>query len=522
MATIPLSIAKYIRSIWLTDAIIAYLHVDKQGNLVSWGGHPRHYGLSNLTAGQSATEQLCFLEGLLSVPHSQRLDFVDLGSERYANVHIIPAVDGIWVLLIDATLEHDQKQKMQQQVNELTLLTYRQSQLLQELESARKSLEAEKQKLEEVIDSKSRFITSLLQETNVPAACVVSYTQLLNKVEQAEIYATDYLISVKESTNQLLSMIDNVLDEAKLEVGQVALRTSSCDIKVLLENLESVFRPVALAKGLLFQMDIKESVPTRVLLDDLRFRQILINLITNALKFTQKGFVSVTVSWQVNRLEFVVADSGPGISLETQKKFFSTAFPNDLNDASSTFSKSKLGLAISRHIVKLMGGDLIVESSSQIGSIFSGFVNASLGYNFPPQNDRDRFATLGVILIVEDSPDVRILMELYLEEGGYTVLATDNGIEAVSLALQNQPDLVLMDIQLPGINGYEAVKQLRIQQFTKPIVALSASTLLQDQHYALEVGCNYYLVKPVSAEDLLVVVTQFLGKSVVVSANHLD
>lgn len=514
MATFPLSIAKYIRSIWLADSIIAYLHIDKQGNLVSWGGHPRHYGLSNLTAGQPATEQLCFLEGLLSVPHSQRLDFVNLGSERYANVHIIPAADGIWVLLIDATLEHDQKQKMQQQVNELTLLTYRQSQLLQELETARKALEEEKQKLEEIIESKSRFITSLLQDTNVPAACVVSYTQLLNKVERAEVHATDYLISVKESTNQLLSMIDNVLDEAKLEVGQVALCTSSCDIKVLLDNLESVFRPVALAKGLLFQMDIKESVPGRVMLDELRFRQILINLITNALKFTHKGFVSVTVSWQMNRLEFVVADSGPGISLEAQNKFFSSAFPDDLNDASSTFSKSKLGLAIGRHIVKLMGGDLTVESSSQRGSIFSGYVKAPLGYSSSSKNDNGNFATLGVILIVEDSPDVRILMELYLEEGGYTVLTTDNGIEAVSLALQHQPDLVLMGIQLPGINGYEAIKQLRTQHFTKPIVAISASTLLQDQYYALEVGCNYYLVKPVSAEDLLRVVTQFLGKSI--------
>lgn len=511
MNTIPLHIAKYLRSTWMADTIITYLQIDKQGNLASWGGHPRHYGLSNITMGQPATEQLCFLEGLLSVPHSQKLEFVNLGGDRYAHVHIIPSPENTWILLLDATREHNQKQQMQQQVNELTLLTYRQSQLLQELETARRSLEEEKQKLEELIESKSRLITSILRETDVPPACMISYTQLVNKVEQAEVRTTDYLTSVKDNTNNLLAMIDNVLDETTLEMGQVALYTSSCDIKQLLDNLVSVFLPVARTKGLLFQVDVKDTVPTRLLLDELRFRQVLINLITNALKFTQKGFVSITFNWQwqTSILEFVVADSGPGISKETQHKIFGS--PSSNGGTSPAPLNSKLGLSISRHFAKLMGGELSVESSPQMGSIFSGFIQAPASYTHSLKTDQETSAILNTtILIVVDSPDVRVLMGIYLEDGGYTVITADNGIEATSLALQHQPDLILMDMQMPGLTGYEVVKQLRFQHFRQPIVALSASSLSQDHQYALEVGCNHCLTKPVSPEILLSTVKQFL------------
>jgi len=367
---IPLSITKYIRSMWMAETIITYLHVDKQGNLQSWGGHPRHYGLSNLIADRPATEQLYFLEGLLTTPHSQKLEFVGLAADRYAHVSIIPTTEGTWVLLFDATAAHDQKQKMQQQVNELSLLTYRQSQLLQGLEATRKSLEEEKQKLEEVIESKTNYISTLIKTMQMPMECVDGYQQLLNKVELIEARTTDYLNVVKDNTNQLLSDINHVLDETKSEAGQVALYISHCEIKVLLENLVSIFQPVAQAKGLLFHLEIKENVPPRVMLDELRFQQILINLITNGLKFTPKGFVTVTVGWEQQQLHFVVADSGSGISPEAQQKIFMPPLPN-------TTDKS-MGLVISQHFVKLMGGQLTVESSPKMGSMFKGFVQAPL------------------------------------------------------------------------------------------------------------------------------------------------
>ena len=135
MATIPLSIARYVRSIWLAEKMVTYLHIDKQGYLVDWGGNPQHYGLT-LKTGELATEQASFLEGLLGVPHIQVLQFINVGGGCSAHLHIVPSENGTQVLMFDATTEHNRLQQMQQHLNELSILTYRQNQSLQELERA--------------------------------------------------------------------------------------------------------------------------------------------------------------------------------------------------------------------------------------------------------------------------------------------------------------------------------------------------------------------------------------------------
>ncbi|MDM8561192.1 response regulator [Candidatus Parabeggiatoa sp. HSG14] len=504
MITIPLSIAKYIRSMWMAEMIITYLYIDKQGDLVEWKGYPQHYGLTNLIAGQSAVEQVDFLDGMLNIPHTQILQFVSVGRGRSANVHIVPSEKGTYVLMFDATAEHDQQQKMQQQVNDLSLLSYRQSQLLQELEMARQSLAEEKYQLEQASELKSRFIATLSHELRTPLTSIVGYTKLLDEVQQADVREANYLSSVKSNANHLLSLIDNVLEQAKLEAGQIILQPSSCDIKQLFADLKSLFFPTAREKGLIFETDIHPNLPTRVILDELRFRQILINLISNALKFTQQGSVQMTLGWQSNRLEFAVKDTGPGISPQSQQRIFK-AFHRD--NTAQALPGVGLGLAISQQIITLMEGELKVESLPPFGSTFSGFVKAPLAlHTIPNTVENTTFQaseTTAKILVADDSIDIRTLMEIYLEEGGYTVISASNGAEAVEFALKNQPDLVLMDMQMPVINGYEAVQQLRTENFTQPIIALSGSTLVQDKNYALEVGCNHYLIKPVSPEDLL-------------------
>ena len=148
MTTIPLSIAKYVRSMWMAEMMVTYLQIDKQGNLMDWGGYPQHYGLTHLTIGKPATEHAGFLEGLLEVPHAQVLQFINVGGGRSAHLHIVPLENGTNVLMFDATAEHNRLQKMQQQLNELSILTYRQSQSLQELAKAHQQLVEEKRQIE--------------------------------------------------------------------------------------------------------------------------------------------------------------------------------------------------------------------------------------------------------------------------------------------------------------------------------------------------------------------------------------
>jgi signal transduction histidine kinase/CheY-like chemotaxis protein len=514
MATIPVSIAKYIRSMWMAEMIITYLHIDKHGNLVDWGGYPQHYGLTDLTAGKSATEQINFLEGLLNISHTEILEFVGVGNGRCAHVHLLPLENGTWVLMFDATKEHNRQQKMQQQVNELSILTYRQSQLLQDLESARRQLEEEKQELEQASEIKGQFIATLSHELRTPLTSIVGYTKLLNEAEQADARQADYLNNVKSNANHLLSLIDNVLDQAKLDAGQVILNPNDCDIRQVLADLKTLFFPTAQEKGLLFETDIKEKIPAQVIIDELAFRQVLINLVTNAIKFTEKGFVRLTIDWDSGHLEFSVADSGPGISHEALQDIF-TAFHRE--SIAQNLPGAGLGLAISHHIINLMKGELTVESIVGEGSVFKGFVQVPIAHilNIPEKGgeNKEMAQTSATILVADDSVDIRNLMEIYLEDGGYIVISANNGAEAISLAKQFKPDLILMDMQMPVKNGYEAVKQLRSENFKIPIIALSGSSLAQDKNYALEVGCDHYLVKPTPFEELLKIVGLLINQT---------
>jgi signal transduction histidine kinase/CheY-like chemotaxis protein len=511
MTTIPLSVVKYIRSVWMAEMILAYLQIDEQGNLVKWGGHPRHYGLSNLTAGQPVVEQVNFLEGMLTIPHSHVLEFVRVGEGRCAHVHIIPLDKGTYVLMLDATGEHDRQQKMQQQLNELSILTYRQSQLLQELEAARQALREEKEQLGQASELKSQFITTLSHELRTPLTSIVGYAKLLDEAKQADSRSANYLTTVKNNANHLLLLIDNVLEQTTLEAGQTVLQSSRCDIKQLLTDLKSLFFPNAKEKKLVFDVEMQPNLPTQVTIDELRFRQVLINLITNAFKFTSNGFVRVIVGWQAERLEFSVADSGSGVSPEAQPKIFTAFHREHTNNATPG---TGLGLAISHHLVTLMGGNLAVESSPGHGSVFYGFIQAPITDSLSLHDGESVFPhTSATILIADDSIDVRYLMEIYLEEDGYAVVGASDGAEAIILANQVKPDLILMDMQMPVTNGYEAVQQLRADNFTKPIIALSGSSLAHDCNYALEVGCDQYMVKPVSPDNLLKTIKQVLNKT---------
>ncbi len=510
MTNIPASVIEYVQSMWMAEMILTYLHIDAEGRLIDWGGYPQRYGLTTLTKDKLVVDQVDFLNGFLDITHTEVLQYLNIGGNRCIHVHIVPLEDGIYVLLLDVTAEHDRQQKMQQQVNELSILTYRQSQLLQELETTRIKLSAEKQQLEQTSKLKNDFIATLSHELRTPLTSIMGYTKLLDDAKQADVYESNYLDSVKKNANHLLSLIDNILDQTKLEIGQIEIHPNNCNVKQLLVDLKSLFLPIAQEKNLMFSVEVPDNLPTQLIIDELRFRQVLINLITNGIKFTDKGFVEVKITWQNNRLEFIVTDSGPGISPESQPKIF-TAFHRE--STANALPGVGLGLAISYHLVELMGGQLSVESSPQFGSNFTGFISAN-SVQFSVSDNTEISNSNIKILLVDDSVDLRSLIELYLENDGYAVITANDGDEAVKLALQTKPDIILMDMQMPVLDGYGAVQKLRAKKFTKPIIALSGSNIECDRNYALEIGCNQYLTKPIDPEKLLKVISQVILSSI--------
>ncbi len=527
--TPPLSIVKYLRSFCMADNILTYLHIDEEGNLVAWGGYPRHYGLDNLAVGQAATEQLFFLEGMLPLEHSQILKFLALEGGQVAHIHLLPIRSSTWVLLFDASQAHDQQQEMQQQLNELSILSYRQSRMLQDLEETRHKLLEEKQKLAEANKLKGEFIAGLSHELRTPLSSIVGYTKLLDESPAAKEQMSNYLGTVQNNAEQLLGLIDNVLDQARLDSNSVEIKPVTCHVRKLLDNLKQLFFPMAREKRLNFQINISLNTPDHIQIDELHLRQILINLMTNALKFTHEGEVSVNVSWAANTFYFSVKDSGPGIDKAQQEKIFK-AFHRSEN--TQHVQGAGLGLSISYRLVEQMGGKLEVESSLGQGATFHGQVYAPQAQNLsidhmleksqPQDNIHDPAATQiqvsdepkkATILLAEDSRGIRMLMELYIQEGGYQVLSVEDGEAAVQLALAEQPDLILMDMQMPVLDGFHAVEQLRSKGCVTPIIALSASHIDLDKQQALSVGCNDYLIKPIELQTLLTTLKRFLEPS---------
>ena len=507
MPAIPSSVVKYVRTLWMSEMVITYLVVDLDGNLQEWGGHPRYYGLTNLIAGQPVTEQIFFLEGLLPASHTEILQFVNMGGST-AHVHILPCHHGTWILLLDATVEHERQQQIQQQVNELSLLNYRQTQLLNQIEEARQGLVEEKQHLEEIIAVKSRLIASLSHELRTPLSSIIGYTDLLDKAKQEDEKATDYLTTVKNNAAYLLGLIDNILDQAKLEAGKIELKSGHCDVKQLVNDLKALFFPAAQDKNLVLEFVLQSNIPSKILVDSLRLRQVLINLVSNGIKFTQAGQVKLEVTWENDKLIFLVQDTGSGISPEAKEKIFD---PFHREENTTHIQGTGLGLTISYQLVKLMGGELKVVESSPNGSTFSGFVVAPEVYQHEsiplPQSDTttDQYSSPvnAKVLVVDDNSVIRMLTEIYLKGDGYTVITASSGEEGIDVALKEQPDVILMDLLMPDIDGYIAVKRLREQHFSHPIIALSASNFDSDYDYALAAGCNGYLTKPVDVTKLL-------------------
>lgn len=521
MNKIPTTVTKYLHHFYITRKVPTYLQINTQGNLIGWSGQPHYYGLTNLVIGKSATDQIPLLEGLLPATQPEVLEFVKVETGKSAYIHILPAAESTWVLFIDASAEAEQRRQVQQQSFELALSDYRHSQLIQELEVTYQALLRKNDQFERTQELTSQFVTTLTQVLRTSPLSEASYSELLADIQRAYLRKERTLSSLKNEIHHLLMLIGKALKQSESDIERVVLQPTGCQVRGLIAELESLFLPEALEKGLIFEISINHNIPEFLLIDELRFRQVLINLLTNAFKFTPKGFVELRLSWQANRLKFKVNDSGPGITQEAQPRVFTPYYRDQ-----TISSNAGLGLAVSRHLVELMGGKLQVQSLPQLGATFIGIIAAPI-ISLPPQDlvesELETDAEVPItkvtdlpkkitprILVVDDSMDLRNLLKIYLADNGYEVVTANNGPEAVSLVWQTEPEVILIAMQLALMDGYETVKELRFQLFSKPIMALLNEE--DDKDLALQAGCNHYLTKPIWKEDLLIAVAQILAE----------
>jgi len=362
--------------------------------------------------------------------------------------------------------------------------------------------------------AKAEFLANMSHEIRTPLTAILGFSGLLDGLVGLPEVAREHVRRIRTAGEQLMVVVNDVLDFSKLDAGQLELDPQPVAVAAYLHETIGLLSAQAAAKGLSLEVLIAPGVPEWVLLDAGRVRQILLNLAGNALKFTEAGRVLVALAPDgPGALKFMVTDSGPGISPDLRDRLFERFSQVD-GSISRDHGGTGLGLAISKGLVDLMGGDIGVEFVSDAGSSFWFTLPAPVATKprAVPIVDSSAPHAPAHILLVDDVPVNRILVRAMLEPFGYSFEDAANGLEAVDAATARPFDLILMDLQMPGISGLDAARAIRstaeINRDT-PIIALSANVMAEQIAECFAAGMNDHLAKPISPASLLATVARW-------------
>ena len=410
---------------------------------------------------------------------------------------------------------------------------------------AEEKLQEDMRIAEKAMEAKSRFLATMSHEIRTPIQTITGMIELLEDTalnkEQRE-----YTRQVKFSADTLLSLVNDILDYSKIEAGKMELEHIPFSPAEIVEQTAAMFSLETEKKGLLLSLELEAGAGRRILGDPGKFRQVLINLIKNAVKFTPQGKITINASAalgdeRIRTITISVADTGIGISKEARERLFTTFMQAD-SSHTRRFGGTGLGLAISRNMVELMGGTIEMVPNKDGGSIFrftipaeeaepnTALEEAQTAWTdlvVPPERGRSDAAAefLGQeeawlqspaeippakVMVVEDHQVNRKLLAMIMEKFGMETIEAEDGQEALEKAASN-PDLIFMDIHMPRMNGYEAAAELRRRGFTKPLIAVTAGVLEEEQKHCWEAGFDDILFKPFKKEDIKAKLYQWIA-----------
>ena len=385
--------------------------------------------------------------------------------------------------------------------------------------------------------AKSKFLANMSHEIRTPMTAILGFADFLledGDLSRAPASRLHYLHTIKRNGRHLLRLVDDILDMSKIDAGKLDVEHVPVSPLEIITDVDALFRQSAVDKGLRFEIGYDGLIPAEIQTDPTRLRQILTNILGNAIKFTDQGGVRLGVKLvradsKKPVLQFSVADTGSGMSPKALTTIFE-AFSQADASISREHGGTGLGLSISKHLTAVLGGELTVESTEGHGSTFTITVDTGslegvqlidpTSEDFATETNVDSLSTLAYLrrvkaqgrnvrtLLVEDGPDNRLLIETILERAGFKVTLAENGLEGVEMALaacdNHEPfDVILMDMQMPVLDGYEATKKLRVEGYAGPIIALTAHAMTEDLKKCLTVGCNDYVCKPVRRRVLV-------------------
>lgn len=463
-----------------------FLEIDLDGHLVASRGDATAFGLADARPGSAVDDELPVLVGLEHRPGvAHHWSFVTLPNGAVCHVYAIGLAEGWGIALLDARTEHEERRERQQTAHELLLLRDERERLVTEL--------AESNRL------KSAFIARMSHEFRTPLASVIGYTDELRELRGDDDQVQRHLAAVSRGARHLLNLVENLLDQASLEIESLSISPRSTDVAEISDEIEQLLRPMAGQRQLTLAWWFDDDIPERVWLDPMRLKQVLINLVGNAIKFTRSGSVTVTFGWAEDRLRVCVEDTGPGIPEAEQTRVFEpfTQSGNRIHGKGAG-----LGLSISRALVEAMGGNIGLHSEEGVGSRFVFEVDARrIGEDESGTTRRLRDRR---VLVVDDDPDMRELLRRYLSKAGCRVVATGDAPKVLGQKNDPTPDAVILDIGLGTTDGNAVARDLRTNGYRGRLVALSGNAA-PDANWTAGPTSPFdaYWIKPMRRGELL-------------------
>jgi CheY-like chemotaxis protein/nitrogen-specific signal transduction histidine kinase len=381
-----------------------------------------------------------------------------------------------------------------------------------------------KQQVKAAIESENHFIGNMAYQIRTLSNAIMGFSELLCH-EQLTGSQTEYVSEICQAAGGLVSLVNDAVDLSRIEANILNINMSDCSMNWLLERIDSLMRCDAEEKGLEFELIQCTELPAKIHTDSVRLRQCLVNLVNNAIKFTDEGYVHIKVSLEhMDNQPFVrfdIADSGKGICIDDQNSIFKP-FGDGEAVHKNVATDTGLGLSITSGLTRLLGGTISITSSIGEGSLFSLMIPVGVDVDDESMmNPHEPSATIideqeipacqeciGEVLLVEDEPSNRTVMALLLETMGVGVTVAQDGIEAIEKIEEKEFDVVLMDIKMPRMDGYEATKKIHQKGISTPVVALTASDLPADGSDCD--GFDHLLRKPVDSAQLYKAIRKYL------------